>query len=74
MYFFLLHCVDDVVDLKNTAHRLSGEGNGAGGDEKRLHDILLVHARDRALAHVDAYAVFAVGVALAQIRHRRDWI
>ena len=46
--------VDNVVNLEDAAHGLGGERNGAGGDEERLHHVLLQDVGDHALANVDA--------------------
>ena len=46
--------VDNVVNLENAAHGLGGEGDGAGGDEERLHHVLLQDVGNGALSHVDA--------------------
>ena len=46
--------VDDIVDLHETADGLWGQGDGGGGDEEGLDNILFQDVGDHALANVNA--------------------
>ena len=60
--FILSDGVDDVVDLEDGPDRLRGEVERRGGDEQRLHDVLVEDVGDGALPHVDAAHGLALGV------------
>ena len=71
---FLSDGVDDIVDLENGPDRLGGQVDRGRRHEQRLHDILIEYVGDGALPHVDAGAFLALGVAVAQLGHRRDGV
>ena len=54
--------VDNVVDLHETADGLRGQGDGGGGDEKGLDNILFQDVGDHSLANVDACVHFPLSV------------
>ena len=49
------HDVDYIVDLEDTSHSLGGEGDGAGGDEERLHNVFLQDVGVCAVSHVNPF-------------------
>lgn len=56
---------DQVIDLQNHAHRLSGQPDGGHTDQKGLEHALLPNVRDGAFADVNARGGLPIRVALS---------
>ena len=54
--------VDNIVDLQDGAHALGGQGDGAGGDEQRLNDVLLQDVGDATFSHVNSGGLLSLQI------------
>lgn len=65
---------NNIVDLEDHTHALSGQSNSAVRHKGRLNDFSLVHLFDDALLDVEAGESLVVSVAIAELGHENDGV
>uniref|UniRef100_H2XMF3 Uncharacterized protein n=1 Tax=Ciona intestinalis TaxID=7719 RepID=H2XMF3_CIOIN len=63
-HFSMASCIDDVINLQDAADRLRSKLYGAGGDQKRLENILLSHVRDSSSSYIDSTSAVTVSMTI----------
>ena len=66
---YLSDAVDNVINLEDASDSLTGQGDGAGADQKRLDNILLQDVGDGSLPHIDTSCFLSLGVSVSQFSH-----
>ena len=69
MLRILTDCVDNIINLENASDCLTGESDGAGADQERLHHVLLQDVGDGALSHINTSSFLTLSMSVSQLSY-----